>query len=208
MPIFDGVTDMMFDIKNIKLSLKIQPLDLNSVVSYLSTNKTIIIEKKGNCVIIRNRYGYVYTIFISNNKVFSHINITGISLPTFIDHAIDWIKVVLKPSFTVVEIARCINNITASYTFCRKLNLCHLITNLQTNYKISMNREKFPGAVVTFNNGIVILFHSGKVITVGCKSIDNLKNLYKEMTSILADDGGEITNTCTTGSILFTPQNV
>jgi TATA-box binding protein (TBP) (component of TFIID and TFIIIB) len=47
------------------------------------------------------------------------------------------------------------------------------------------NNEKFPGLFVKFKEGTAILFHSGKVVLVGCKNEENLKclttNIYVAM---------------------------
>ena len=46
---------------------------------------------------------------------------------------------------------------------------------------IKYNNEKFPGVFLKFKIGTVILFHSGKLVIVGCKNIENIECLISKI---------------------------
>jgi TATA-box binding protein (TBP) (component of TFIID and TFIIIB) len=180
---------MMFEVKNIKLSLKIAPLDLNSVVCYLSspaaghpTTTTTTVQTKNNFVIIRDRY--VYVIFRSNSGKFGHVNITKVPSYSLVQDAIDHILSLLKPFNVVITLSK-IDNISASLNLQRTVNIHRLsdILNAGCTYTVSINKEKFPGAFIKCLNGTIIIFHSGKVVAIGCKDINTLEKLYFEVIS-------------------------
>ncbi len=80
-----------------------------------------------------------------------------------------------------------IDNITGSFDLKKELILKDLIEITQNyqfegNIYISYNNEKFPGMFlkVKIGNkriGTIIIFHSGKVVFVGCKRLRNLRCL-------------------------------
>ncbi len=58
----------------------------------------------------------------------------------------------------------------------RNLNLSDI--SKTCNFKnLKYNNEKFPGLFVKFETGTVILFHSGKLVIVGCKTE---KDIYQK----------------------------
>ena len=50
---------------------------------------------------------------------------------------------------------------------------------------IKYNNEKFPGLFVKFKEGTAILFHSGKIVLVGCKTKKDLKCLTLNICAVI-----------------------
>jgi hypothetical protein len=171
----------MFVIKNIKISLKLyEDLHLNSVLERLKSMSNITLKNKHNFLIIYDIY--VYIIFKSNSKKFNHINVTKIPNENDIMTAISRVLLLINlPTFK----SHTIDNITAIMCLKQNIDLLTLMERLQDKYEIIANKEKFPGIFIHFHNGMVIVFHSGKIISVGCKSINTLNNLYLEINSYL-----------------------
>jgi transcription initiation factor TFIID TATA-box-binding protein len=71
-------------------------------------------------------------------------------------------------------ISQTIDNIIATTNLNRKLNLVD-ISSRKKFTNIKYNNEKFPGLFVKFNIGTAIIFHSGKIVIVGSKSIENIE---------------------------------
>ena len=47
--------------------------------------------------------------------------------------------------------------------------------------KIKYNNQKFPGLFITFERGTAIIFHSGKIVIVGCKTTKHIKCIMKNI---------------------------
>ena len=62
-----------------------------------------------------------------------------------------------------------VDNIIATDDFHQHLNLKE-IAQRKIFEKVKYNSEQFPGLFIKFNTGTVILFHSGKIVIVGCKT--------------------------------------
>ena len=168
----------MFEIKNIKLSIKIGPFNLNTVCNHLKYHN-IEMDIKNNFIIIRNKF--VYILFKSNSKIFNHINITKIQSEIFINESITHILNILKP-LNIIYHSYKIDNITAIlHNNNMNVNILKLANNLKSKFYIRLNKEKFPGIFIAFRNGLVIIFNSGKIVSVGCKSINSLKELHAEV---------------------------
>ncbi len=65
----------MFEVKNIKISLKISKIPLNSVINQFEV-ENIQYKIKNIYIILRNIF--VYILFKPKNSEISHVNITGI----------------------------------------------------------------------------------------------------------------------------------
>ena len=76
-----------------------------------------------------------------------------------------------------------IDNITGSIDLKKDINIQNIINLVFkeekfSNIKASYNNEKFPGLFLKVKEfGTIIVFYSGKVVFVGCKSVTNLECL-------------------------------
>ena len=162
---------MDYRISNVKVSLKTSPISLNSVFSECTKNcKNFIVLKKK----------YTYVIFKTNKESVNHVNIKKI--PS-LDKVFDLIEY-LRNFFDFKVIKLSIDNIIASLKLSHCIDLVS-ICEKKLFQSMKYNNEKFPGLFVKFKEGTAILFHSGKVVLVGCKNEENLKclttNIYVAM---------------------------
>ena len=91
-------------------------------------------------------------------------------------HAMEELKTIL-PCVKVKQ--NSIDNITATTSCDRKQNLSLIFEKLYPKYKIKYNIQKFPAIFIKYPTKqsvvTVFIFSSGKVICVGGKSSDQLK---------------------------------
>lgn len=170
------------EIRNIKVSIQIKRQFLN-IVELDCLNKYIKIKKHNNFIVLYNKF--VYTIFRESKDQTNHINITKIPDFASIPKVLHFLSSEL--SFDIIPNSLRIDNITGSLNLNRKLLLGELIQKTKTfitqeKIILSYNNEKFPGLFmkISLNSnkiGTIIVFASGKIVFVGCKSISNLECL-------------------------------
>lgn len=174
----------MFDVKNIKASLKIQPILLSTVVEFL-LEKNISVKSSNNFVIFHNVFTFV--IFKTNSKEVNHINITKVKSWKDLDESVEHLKNLLNPLVCVKRLN--VDNITATHNFKRSLNLKSIADRLNRDeVKISFNKEKFPGMFIHFSKGTVILFNSGKSVCVGCNNNSLLEKNFDFVNNCIQDN--------------------
>lgn len=172
----------MFEIKNVKISLKLESISLNTVIEHLQTNE-IGFEIKNNYIVIHHKYTFI--IFKRKNQQIQHVNVTKIPNLAEIDKVVDTFvnEIFHNLSVTINKIN--VDNITAVYSFGQNIYLQDIIQKKKDHFKIKYNNEKFPGMFLKFDVGTMIIFHTGKVIAVGCKTLNHLKYLFDELNKIL-----------------------
>lgn len=129
---------------------------------------------------------YIYTLFkpkLSGERQ-SHLNITRLKSRSKIRKALDICKLVIKG--LLLEDTKKIDNITASATFNQNINLRNFFELYSSQLSIKYNRDKFPGAFVKTSCGTALLFHSGKIIIVGCKKKSEIKWLLNMVLTKIA----------------------
>jgi len=172
----------MFKIKNVKTSLKIKKLSLNTVIEYLKTHNIGYIEKS-NYIIIK--FKYIYILFKPKSLLINHVNITKIPDLEYINKSVNVLTNEVFANLKIDIIYLKIDNITAVYNLNKSIDLLDIVLKNCEKLKIKYNKEKFPGLFIRFDQGTLIIFHSGKIISVGCKSLDNLHVLFDELHKIL-----------------------
>ena len=172
----------MFEIKNIKFSLKIRNISLNSVLDELRISK-IFFEIKGNYIIIKDNY--VYILFKSKNFVLNHVNITKIPSIIEINYSVSNLKHKILRNLPIKIIQEQIDNLTATCNIGKEIDQLRLLLKNKGNYSIKFNKEKFPGLFIKAPLGTFIVFHTGKVNVVGCKSPFDLFQLFHSLNNIL-----------------------
>lgn len=173
---------MSSEIRNIKVSIQVKQQFLN-IVEENCLNRGISIKKHNNFIVLYNKF--VYTIFRESKDQTNHINITKIPSFDIIQESLDFLSTEL--SFDIIPNSLKIDNITGSLNLNKKLVLCELIEKTKkytTHEKIilSYNNEKFPGlfmkvSLSTKKIGTIIVFTSGKIVFVGCKTVSDLECL-------------------------------
>lgn len=173
----------MFEIKNIKISLKIEKISLNSVLEQLK-QEGILFETKSNYIIIRDKFIYIF--FKSKSGVINHINVTKIPKVEEIEISTDILKNKIFKNLNVVILTEKIDNITASYDAKKELNQFEILSKFRDTHNIRYNKEKFPGMFIKVLHGTFIIFHSGKINLVGCQNLDHLVSLFMCLSNILS----------------------
>lgn len=170
---------MFFQITNIKISLKIDAICLSSVQEILK-QKNINHTSYPNFMVIRKTYTYI--IFKKGKNKNNHINITKLKTLEEIDDSIKVLKTIFEKLF-LIERKKTIDNITASVNLNKFVDLLTLPKTFPNN-QISYNSEKFPGLFIKFKKGTVIVFHTGKSIIIGAKSVDDVRCLASKLADI------------------------
>ena len=158
----------MFLIRNIKVSVKVQALILNNALSVLENNN-IKTKEYGNFITFKTN-NYTFVLFRTGKLKETHVNITQIPDFTSINKAINCLEQLIKCNV----ISYVVDNIIATSDLKRSLSLQTVITHKKFK-RMKYNNEVFPGLFVKFIKGTIILFHTGKIVIVGCKSISDIQ---------------------------------
>jgi TATA-box binding protein (TBP) (component of TFIID and TFIIIB) len=172
----------MFQIKNVKVSLKINEISLNSVLKYLLENQ-ISFEIKSNYLIIKDKFIYIF--FRSKNNLVNHINITKIPSIEHIKESINFLRDKILKQLYIINESYKIDNLTAIYDYGKQIDQLNLIHKVKNTYNIRYNKEKFPGIFIKVATGTFIIFHTGKINLVGCQNPSHLPSLFNCLTNIL-----------------------
>lgn len=165
----------MFKVTNIKVSLKIKFVCLDTVQKTLK-NSGIEFKSYMNFLVFKHIYTYI--LFKSKNTVVNHLNITNIKNHEDILNAIIKLQDINIISTDSV-VSQTVDNITASFSIITKFKFTDILTKFKSISKVTYNNEKFPGIFLKFDIGTVIIFHTGKCIIIGCKSTENIECLVK-----------------------------
>lgn len=170
---------MVYQITNIKVSLKINPLCLSSVQKELKS-QNIPFSTYTNFIVVRKIFTYI--IFKTGTQKNNHVNITKINSESAIITAIEILQTLLT---NVVIQKQTVDNITASTNLHKPILLTHL-PNIYRNIDciISYNPEKFPGLFIKVKNGTIIIFHTGKCIIIGAKTLNDIECLILRLALI------------------------
>lgn len=173
---------MLTKVTNIKVSIHCHKISLDSVKN-LCEKKLFKTKIFNNFILFESKF--VYTIFKNKeNNNYNHINITKIKNKLELKEALKQLFIFnIKPIKDTLKI----DNVTGSLDLKKEIKLRDSIIftsnyNFDGNIFISYNNEKFPGAFLKIQKekkkiGTILVFHSGKVVFLGCKTIKNLKCL-------------------------------
>lgn len=165
---------MQFVVANVKVSIKIKAISLD-IVQNLVQEKSLIAKLHNNYIVVRAKYTF---IIFKPNKDFTvtHVNITKIPNTTFISSAVNEIEDILNSQHFDLQI----DNIIASTNLNKNLDLVKIVRN-KLFERIKYNNQKFPGLFIKFLKGTAIVFHSGKVVIVGCKTILDIECIMNKI---------------------------
>ena len=173
---------MCYKISNVKISIKTSPISLNTVLDLQFKNKKFTniknLKNYKNFVVLKEKY--TYSIFKTNSKSENHINITKIPNLTEIQESIKHLKKYLDFSLKTLQV----DNIIATL---KHKNPIDLVSVCERKLFDSMkyNNERFPGLFIKFDVGTAILFHSGKIVLVGCKKEADLQCLTTNIFAVI-----------------------
>lgn len=169
------VLTMDFVITNVKISVKIQAKPLDIVQKVLEA-KNILCKTHNNFLVAKSEYTFIIFKSKFGDGANNHINITKIPNLSFIPHVILLTETLLECR----TFQHRIDNISATSNSPQRLNLVKLVEKKKFK-NIKYNNQTFPGLFLSFNTGTAILFHSGKINIVGCKSEANLKCILSKI---------------------------
>ena len=165
---------MQFKVANVKVSVKIPTIALD-IVYHIARKKNIPTNFQNNFIVLKAKYTYI--IFKKGrNSSENHINITKIPNISSISKAIKEIEDLLSCKHYNLRV----DNIIASSNLYKTLDLVEIVKRKKFE-KIKYNNQKFPGLFITFEKGTIIVFHSGKIVIVGCKKISEIKCILKNI---------------------------
>lgn len=167
----------MYVIRNIKVSVKIDKLD--NIIKHNFLKK---ISVHNNFIVVKNIFTY---ILFKPKKLTSlcHLNITKIKCFSDISQAIAIAKCIFKGHLRINTLQ--IDNITATTQLNEGLQLSEIYNKHHKSFKLKYNNDVFPGLHCKLSFGSVILFHSGKLIFVGCKSSKDIENLINQVQTLI-----------------------
>lgn len=145
-----------------KISLKSTAISLNNASKCLELNN---VPYKIYCNFISFKKHLTFVLFKTSANNTNHINISKIKSQEDIDIACDTVKSLLGVDILSVKI----DNIVSTTNLKRNLNLSDIVSSNRFS-EVKYNPEQFPGLFLTLDRGSAILFHSGKVVIVGCKT--------------------------------------
>jgi Transcription factor TFIID (or TATA-binding protein, TBP) len=175
---------MDYKITNIKVSVKCKNISLDTVKRFLCSND-ILFKQYNNYIVTKLKYTYI--IFKKNLNAIediSHINITNIQTLDSLCDAISTLK-----CFDGNTIAKqyTVDNITASKNFNKFIDFVDFFRIVPPEIRVTYNAETFPGVFLKFPNklGTAIIFHTGKCVLLGCKTVDNIEKILKQIENLL-----------------------
>ena len=167
-----------YSVANVKLSLKTSKIFLDNVCA-IAEEKKLYCKNYKNFIVLKCDFTYI--IFKSKaEQSESHINITKIPNIKNILEAIDIIKSLIDCTI----ISYNIDNIIATTSLKKRINLASISKSGKFD-NLKYNNEKFPGIFLKFNIGTVILFHSGKLVIVGCKNLNSVECLIQKISVLI-----------------------
>ena len=160
-------------IKNVKLSVKYsssKPVDhFLEVANY----RSVKYNKVRNILVLKDKLTII--LFVRSDNSY-HLNITGIKDLCMVNDAIIWLEKTYCNKSDFVLLSYNIDNITSAFDTFRHIPLDKL-SNIVNN--CSYNPERFHAMYFKTSDGMVIVFQTGKVNIVGCKTLKNIISLWR-----------------------------
>lgn len=140
-------------------------------------------QEKGNIFIVRGIFSFCIFERKSrkkdnqNSERSLHINASGVKRTFDIQYALNYIQYVLLGEEAKIVSGK-IDNMTATYRLANSINLRHLIAVSET---FSGNFERFPAVYIKCKEGTGVIFSSGKINILGCKSKLSIEQAWEEI---------------------------
>jgi len=131
-----------------------------------------------NFYVVKDKFTFI--IFKPKiNESISHVNITKISTFEKIYEAIYLAEELFQGEILLDTLK--IDNITATYSFKQFIDLSNLYDTLHKEYTFQYNNDVFPGLHWKSVKGTAIIFHTGNINIVGCKSVEEIEHIIDQI---------------------------
>jgi len=157
------------EIRNIKISVKLEEISLDSACRLLEKEK-LSYKSYPSYITFKRQYNFV--LYKTSKNKTNHLNATGLKGMCDVDSCLKEIFDLLNKNVILHKI----DNITATYNLSKLLCIDELSKKIEC---AKYNAERFPGMFVKCADGCAIIFHSGKVVLLGCKNIYQLWNVVE-----------------------------
>lgn len=169
----------MKEISNIKISCVFQlPTNWRLLLNYIVNKRKIKIKKTANITVIKDKY--IFCIFEKKDKTV-HFNVTKIkSISDIFNFLFFFSQNYFSYNTTLLSLK--VDNITSSFNIKKPI----LFKQLKlTNQKFNFNPERFSGFFIKYTEGTAVLFQSGKINIIGCKTVTAIQKIWKDILMIL-----------------------
>lgn len=169
----------MNEISNIKISCVFKlPTNWRKLLEFIVKKRKISIKKTANIIVIKDKY--IFCIFEKKDKTV-HFNVTKIkSISDIFNFLFFFAQNYFSYNTTLLSLK--VDNITSSFNIKKPILFKHL--NI-VNQKFNFNPERFSGFFIKYPEGTAILFQSGKINIIGCKTISDIKKIWIDVQKIL-----------------------
>jgi len=151
-------------IKNIKISATFQSTLPITHFEEIAVIRKIQFRYVRNILSVKDQFPF--TIFKKRNNIY-HLNITRIGSINQIANVIHWIETTYCPSTAFTLLCHSVDNITSTFNIGHTLCLKQITENIKS---ARFNPERFPGLYLKTNSALAVIFHSGYINILGCKS--------------------------------------
>lgn len=166
----------MSGLKNIKVSLKLDNFDYFLQLASLKKRYPSTVFVHNNFFVLKDKYTVILFKPKRSTNV-SHVNITKVK--NFED--IGDIKPFLFNLFNCFFVPNSlkIDNLTFIHYLRNEVNLSLLYNTFHKSFTFKYNNAIFPGLHYKGEKGAAIIFHTGKVVIVGCRTLQEISELIK-----------------------------
>lgn len=155
-------------VRNIKISVKVGLIPLDTVTKKLQ-DINLAYSTYPSYVSFHDKYNYIF--FRASKNQTNHVNVTRLKSEDDIPCAITILERIIGKAI----ISYVIDNITATYSINQPLILDDIIHRFKN---VKYNAERFPGMFIKCSEGgSAIIFHSGKIVLLGCKTTKEIWNV-------------------------------
>lgn len=155
-------------VRNIKISVKVELTPLDTVIKQLQLIN-LSYNTYPSYISFHDKYNYIF--FQASKNQTNHVNITRLKSEDDISTAISKLEHIIGKTV----ISHTIDNITATYSLNQSLTLEDIIHKFKN---VKYNAERFPGMFIKCSEGgSAIIFHSGKIVLLGCKTTKEIWNV-------------------------------
>ena len=171
---------LKYQISNYKFSVKIQNLLWKKTLEVLKKCFFQSLKQYGNFLVFKDNF--CFTLFQPAKKTgLSHLNVTHLKDKSDILKVAQKIRRYICGELLLSTLK--IDNITASSHINREIDLYLFYLQNSDRFTILYKKEKFPGCFIKTASGTALLFHTGKVIVVGCKTAKQIECLLEKISA-------------------------